>query len=140
MRRHFLKGRKFVVLGLLNQNGMTTGCNIGSRTVLAKGGKLPLKFACPSGTSTCPATLLNKGELHCEDYGQNVACQAEQVRILFCLPDCRFLPNSLPTCNRASGYVARWTTHLINGSKLSNTRKSQFKPNIAPILAVFIAK
>ena len=54
---------------------------------------------------TCPATLLNKGWLHCEYSAQNITCRERQVRVLFCLPDCHFLPNLLATCNRASGYV-----------------------------------
>ena len=29
------------------------------------------------------------------------------IRVLFCLSDCSFLPNSLAICNGASGYVAR---------------------------------
>ena len=62
---------------------------------------------CPAATSTCPATLLNKGEFHCEDSAHNGTPWAGQVRILFCLPDCRFLPNSPETYNGASGYVAR---------------------------------
>ena len=49
-----------------------SGCNIGSKTFLAERGKLPLKFICPAGTSTYPATLLNKDELHCEDSAQNI--------------------------------------------------------------------
>ena len=36
------------------------GWNIGSKTLLAERGKLTLKFTCLAGTSTCPATLLNK--------------------------------------------------------------------------------
>ena len=35
--------------------------------ILAERGKLPLKFTCPIGTSTCPVTLLKKGELHCKN-------------------------------------------------------------------------
>ena len=37
------------------------GCNIGYKTLFAERGKLPLKSTCPAGTSTCPATLFNKG-------------------------------------------------------------------------------
>ena len=56
LRTHDLKQTK--------QNQHTiTGCNIGSKTLLAERGKLPKKFTCPTDTSTCPATLLNKGEL-----------------------------------------------------------------------------
>ena len=40
----------------------------------------------PSGTSTCPATLLNKGELHYEDSVQNITCRAWKVRVLIVLP------------------------------------------------------
>ena len=69
------------------------GCNIGFKTLLAERGKLPLKFTYPAYTSTCPTTMLNKGELNCRE--------------LFRLPDCYFLLNSLATCSGASGYVAR---------------------------------
>ena len=41
------------------------------------------------------------------DFAQNITCQAGQVRVMFSLLHCRFLQNSLATCNRASGYVAR---------------------------------
>ena len=30
----------------------------------------------PTYTSTCPTTLLNKGEWHCEDSAQNITCPA----------------------------------------------------------------
>ena len=56
---------------------------------------------------TCPTTLLNKGELHCDDSAQNITCRVGQVGVLFCLRDCHFLPNLFATCNGASGYVAR---------------------------------
>ena len=62
------------------------------QNISCRAGKLHLKFTCPVGTSTCHATLLNIGELHCEDCAQNTTCQAGQVRVL---PDCRFLLNSL---------------------------------------------
>ena len=52
---------------------------------------MPLKFTCHGGTST--ATLLNKGELHCEDSAKNITCPIAVFA--------KF------TCNRASGYVAR---------------------------------
>ena len=38
-----------------------SGCNMGCKTLFAEWGKLPLKLTCPAGTSTCPATLFNKG-------------------------------------------------------------------------------
>ena len=85
---------------------MDPGCNIGSKTPLAKQGKLPLKFTCPATTFTCHAcTLFNKGELHCEDFAQNITCRAGQVMFFFRLPDCHFLLNLLATWNRASAYV-----------------------------------
>ena len=59
---------------------------MGSKTSLAEQGKLPLKFTCPAGTSTCPATLLIKGELHCEDSARNITCRA-WGKLGFCL-DC----------------------------------------------------
>ena len=60
--------------------------NIGSKTLLAELGK----FTSPASTSTCPTTLLNKGELYGEESAQNITCWAEQVRVLFCLPHCPF--------------------------------------------------
>ena len=36
--------------------------------LLAEQGKLPLHFIYPAGTYTCPATLLNKCELHFKDW------------------------------------------------------------------------
>ena len=36
------------------------GCNIGSKTLLAEWGMLPLKFTCPASTSTCPDTLFQQ--------------------------------------------------------------------------------
>ena len=87
-----------------NKNSKSTmlsiisGCNIGSKTLLAELGKLSLKFTCPAGTSTCLTTLFNKGEL-LADWGELGSCSA--------CPNIVFLPNSLETCNGASGYVAR---------------------------------
>ena len=46
--------------------------------------KLPLKLTCPTDTSTCPATLLNKGDIL--EFSQNITCRAGQVRVLFSLP------------------------------------------------------
>ena len=82
-----------IIVNLLS----VTRCNIGSKTLLSEQGMLPLKFSCPAGTSACPVPLLNEVELHCEDSAQNISCRAGQVRVLICLPDCRFLPNSLAT-------------------------------------------
>ena len=67
-----------------------SGCNIVSKILVAQRGKLPLKFTCPADTFTCPATLLNKGEL-----GKAFVMLAR-------------LPFSIATCNGANGYVARW--------------------------------
>ena len=53
--------------------------HIGSKTLLGERAKLPLKLPCPTGTSTCPATLLNKGKLNCEYSAQNITCRAGQV-------------------------------------------------------------
>ena len=82
-----------------------TWCNIDFKTSLAEPGKLPLKFTGPAGTFTCPATLLNKGE-YVVILRINITCQAGQVRVLLCLPDCRFAPNSPATCKGSSDYVA----------------------------------
>ena len=89
----------------LHKSKWNTGCNIGSKTLLAKQGKLPLKFTCPVRTSTCPATLLNKGELHCEDPAQNITCRSGKVRVLFYLSHCCFCRIHLQL---SSSYVARW--------------------------------
>ena len=88
------------------------GCNIGSKTllVLAERGKLPLKLTCRASTSTFPATLLYRVELHCEYSAQNNTRRERQVRALFYLPVCRFSLNSLATCTGAIGYVARSLT------------------------------
>ena len=85
---------------LLNKDELH--CEDCQKTLLAERRKLPLKFTCPAGTSTCHATLLNKDELHCEDCQKNITCRAGQARLLFCLPDCHFLPKSFATCNGAS--------------------------------------
>ena len=90
---------------------LASGCNIGS--LFAVRGKLSLKFTLKrhllAGTSTCPNTLFNKGEfIYCEYSALIIIGRAGQVRVLFCLPDSHFLPNSLATCSGASGYVARW--------------------------------
>ena len=73
------------------------GCNICCET-FAERVKLPLNFTCPVGTSTCPATLWNKNELHCKDSAQNITWRAGQVKVLFCLP---FLAEF--TCNLQQG-------------------------------------
>ena len=53
------------------------------------------KVDLPFSTSTCPATLLNKGEIrYCP---KNLTCRAGQVRVLFSLPHCRFFAEF--TCN-----------------------------------------
>ena len=62
--------------------------------------------------TTYPTTLINKGELHCEDSAQNITCWAGQIRVFFFLYDYRFLPNSLANCNGASGYVACCLTRV----------------------------
>ena len=77
------------------------GCNIVSKILFVERGKRPLKFTCPTGTSTCPATLLNIGELHCEDSAQNITCRVGHVRVSFCLADCRFFAKF--TCNLQQG-------------------------------------
>ena len=100
---------------------MTPGFNIGSKTLLAEQGKLPIKFTCPASTSTCPATLLNKGELHCEDSKHYLPSGASLGLVL--LASIRhFLPNSLSSCKGASGYVAHWTEILKQGSHWKTSR------------------
>ena len=100
-----------ILCGTKMQN--ITGWNLGSKTLLAELGKLPLKFTCPDGTSPCPATQLNKGNLHFEE---NITCRAGQVWVLFYMDYCRFLPNSLANCNGASGYVACCNSSIDNSS------------------------
>ena len=52
------------------------GCNIGSKTFLADWGKLPLKFTCPTCTSTCPTTdVITKMSYTV----QNITCQAGKL-------------------------------------------------------------
>ena len=70
-----------------------TGCNIGCKTPISEQGKLPLKLTCPTGTSTCPATLLKE----ILDFAQNITWWVGQVRVFFSLPHCRFMLNSLAT-------------------------------------------
>ena len=53
--------------------------------LLAEQGQQPLKFTCPAGTSTCPATLLNKGEIQCKDFAQNITCRVGLVKGLVLL-------------------------------------------------------
>ena len=70
------------------------------QNITCRAGQAALQFTCPSptplpGTSTCPATVLNKGKLHCEDNAQNITCGARQIRVLLLLPVCLFLPHSL---------------------------------------------
>ena len=54
-----------------------SGCNIGCKTLFSERGMLASKLTCPAGTSTCPATLLNKGEigLYPKHYLPSGACQ-----------------------------------------------------------------
>ena len=40
-----------------------SGCNISCKTLFSERGNLPIKLICPASTSTCPATLLNIGEI-----------------------------------------------------------------------------
>ena len=42
-----------------------------------------LEFTCPADTSICPATLLNKVELHCEDSPQNYLAARGKLRSCF---------------------------------------------------------
>ena len=89
-----------------------SGCNMGSQTlpVLAKQGKLPLDLpALPALPLAQPLCFKNEWNLHCEDSAQHITSQTGQVSVLF-LPDCCSLPNSLATCNGASGCC---TLHVI---------------------------
>ena len=67
-------------------------------------------------------SVLNKSELNCEDSAQNITYRVGQSRVLFCLPDCSFLPNSLATCNGASGYILLHTDlAIVTPSLVCNT-------------------
>ena len=78
---------------------------MGSKTLFSEQGKLPLKFTCSAGTSTCPATLSNKGVIGlCPKHYLPGGASRGLVQLA---PLSFFLPNSLATCNGASGYVAR---------------------------------
>ena len=72
----------------------------------ASNGKLcycRVKFAAVA-LALAPPLCWTKARLH---FAQNITCRAGQVLVLSSLPHCHFLPNSLATCNGASGYVAR---------------------------------
>ena len=56
---------------------------------------------CLGSTSTCPATLLNKGEFHCKNSPQNITWREGQVRVLFYLPNCHFFGKF--TCSLQQG-------------------------------------
>ena len=95
---------------------MRAGCNVGSKTLLTEWGKTPLKSTCPSGTFTCPATLLNKGE----DSAQNITCRVGLAQFPFFA---KF------TCNGASGYVARCLSQIgptSYGRKCDEDKNSKF--------------
>ena len=81
-----------------------SGCIIGSKTLLAERGKLPLKLTCPAGTYTCPATRLNKGytsrtlpKTLLAERGKLGSCSAWPIAVF-----AKF------SCNRVSDYVAFW--------------------------------
>ena len=125
--RYFLKRYQCQFQYLLTVSNPTlTGCNTGYKTWFAEQGKLPLRFTCRAGTSTCRATLLNKGELHCEDSAQNITCWAGQVRVLFCLPHCHFFAKF--TCKRASVYVAH---RLISSLTVSSSASGMTPSRLA---------
>ena len=44
-----------------------------------------------------PQPCLTKVSYIARTLSKDISCRAGQVRVLFCLPDCRFLPNSLAT-------------------------------------------
>ena len=44
-----------------------------------------------------PQPCLTKVSYIARTLPKDISCRAGQVRVLFCLPDCRFLPNSLAT-------------------------------------------
>ena len=102
----------------------TSECNIGCKTLFSERGKLPLKLTCPAGTSTCPATLLNNGEIGICPKHYLPSGASQGLVQLAPLSHCRFLPNSIATCNGASGYVARcrYSSTEENGNKESTQR------------------
>ena len=107
------------------------GCNIGCETLFSELGKLPLKLNCHTSTSTCPATLLNKGEirLSLEHYLPNGASQG-----LFQLAPLPFFYRI--HLQRASGYLARWHPCALDESSLS-IRRVIFCVEILSDCAVF---
>ena len=89
------------VLKRLKVTSLTSlsGCNIGSKTLLPEQSKLPLKLTCPADTSTCPATLLNKGEIP-----KILLAERDNLGSCSACPIGVFLKmNLLAICNRASG-------------------------------------
>ena len=60
------------------------------QNIACRVGPAALKGYLPCPHFTCPATLLKKCKLHYKDSAQNITCQAGQVRLLFCLPNCHF--------------------------------------------------
>ena len=75
-----------------NDDVALAGCNIGSKTLLDEHGKLPTL-----ALSLVPLPCLTKVSYIARTLPKDISCRAGQVRVLFCWPDCRFLPNSLAT-------------------------------------------
>ena len=124
---HCRKAYKVKVVNLSN-----AGCNIGFKTLFSERGKLTLKLTCPTGTSTCPATMLNKGEIGlCPK--QNLPSGASQGLVqLAPLP---FLPNSLVT-----GPVVMLHTTMLT-LLLSKARGCKIsEKHLNPVVLVFIGK
>ena len=75
-------------------NNSFTGCNIGCKTLFSERGKLPSKLTGPAGTSTCPATLLNSGEI---DFAKTLLAERGKSGSCSACPNAVFLPNLLAT-------------------------------------------
>ena len=90
---------------------LNPGCNIGCKTLFTERGKLPLKLTCPASTSTCPVTLLNKGEIGlCPKHYLPSGASQGLVQLaplpFFAEFTCNLQQGQrLCCCNRASGYV-----------------------------------
>ena len=97
-----------VASALKGLNPVLQGANIGCKTLFSERGKLPLKLTCPAGTSTFPATVLNKGVVRLCPKHYLLSGASQGLVQLAPLP---FFAEF--TCNGASGYVARCTDQMF---------------------------
>ena len=87
-------GASLCLEGIVGYIPIVQGCNIYSKTLLAKRGKLPLKFTCPTGTSTCPVfrgySRVYSNSSRVQHRFQNITCQAWQAAPKVYLPHWHF--------------------------------------------------